>query len=451
MSLNPKIIVVGGNAAGPSAAAKAKRTNPDAEVILFEAGDFISTGTCELPYLIGGVIDDYKKLVFFSPEDFYEEKKVKVYTKHFVESINRKQKTISVINRTDNSRYDYEYDKLILTTGAVAKNLTGSPTDAENLFNVKSVMDYLRINEFIKKKNPKNVVIFGAGYIGIETAENLTKLGFEVTVIEKSLLPMPAGEKEISYLIKDILNERKVEFIGGFTSHKFNLRNGLINSINIDGRIIDCDLVISSIGFKPNVQLALAAGLKVGSYDGIVVDNKLKTNDENIFAAGDCIEVKNAVTNLNDYIPLATLAHEQGHLAGENAAGGNSFYNSVVKNAAVKVFDKVYSTVGLNSTKAKEKELMFETVSTVAPNLVKVMPESRKTFGKVVFEKGNRRILGAEFFGDSEVIGYADLISALIRKEEKVDFLSDINYNYTPPNSPFINILSILGRKAGKE
>lgn len=448
MSQNPKIIVVGGNAAGPSAAAKAKRTNPDAEVILFEAGSFISTGTCELPYLLGNVIDDYQDLVFFSPEQFYDEKGVKVYIHHSVESIDRNKKSINVKNQNDGSRYTYEFDKLILTTGAVAKRLPDAPDKVSNLFNLKSLSDYLKISEYLKVNDVKNVIIFGAGYIGIETAENLIKEGYSVRIIEKAKLPLPASEIEICHLIKHKLDKHDVEFIGGAASTKFNVKNKKIRSVNIDGRILETEMVISAIGFEPNNQLAISCGLQIGKHGGIVVNSKLQTSDTNIYAAGDCIEVKNIVTKQNDYIPLATLAHSQGHIAGANSAGSNEHHAPIVKNIAVKIFENVYASVGINSHEAKQNEINAGEVYALAPNLVKVMPQSKKTFGKLIFEKSSKRILGAEFFGYSEVVGYSDLISALILKEEKVDFLARINFNYTPPNSPFINILSILGRKA---
>ena len=450
MRTNPKIIVVGGNAAGPSAAAKAKRTNPDAEVILFEAGPFISTGTCELPYLLGNVIDDYKKLVFFSPEEFYEEKKVKTYVNHAVEAIDRKQKSISVKNSNEGIGYTYDYDKLILCTGAVAKKLPDAQLEADNLFNLKSVSDYLKIAEYLERMDPKNVVIFGAGYIGIETAENFKKLGLSVTLVEKSKLPMPSLEIETSHLIKDKIEKEGLDFIGGFSSVKFNTSNSKIKSVNIDGRVLETCIVISSIGFEPNNRLALAANMKVGSKGGLSVSKKMQTSDSSIFAAGDCVEITNFIINQPDYIPLATLAHEQGHVAGANAAGANKMISPVIKNTAVKVFDKVLATIGLNSSGAQHHEILTKTVKVVAPNLVKVMPQSEQTFGKLIFEKGSNKIVGAEFLGNSEVIGYADLISALILQKEKIDILTRINFNYTPPNSPFINILSILGRKALK-
>jgi NADPH-dependent 2,4-dienoyl-CoA reductase/sulfur reductase-like enzyme len=446
----PQIIVIGGNAAGPSAAAKAKRVDPDADVKLFEGGPFISTGTCELPYLISGIIDDYKKIIFFTPEQFYEEKRVNVYVNHLVESIDRKEKKIYVTNINDGTKLDIPYDRIILATGSKARSIINT-SRAENFFTYKSVSDYLKVADYLKVNKVKNIVIIGAGYIGLEVAENLKKMNYNVTILEKAKLPMPSSEPEISHIVKSKLEEEKIELVSGFTQLKFNYRNEKISSVNVDGRLIDTCMIISSIGVEPNSQLAISSNLSVGNLGGIKVDTKLKTSDPNIFAAGDCIEVKNAVTNTMDYIPLATLAHDQGHIAGENAAGGNVFYEPVVKNAAVKIFDNVFATVGISSQQVEKLGIQFQSVDAVVPNLVKVIPWSANTFGKIIFEKISRKILGAEFIGKSEVIGYADLISALILRREKVDFITKINFNYTPPNSPFINILSVLGRKAGKK
>lgn len=444
-----EIIVVGGNAAGPSAAAKAKRVNPDTNVKMFEAGPFISTGTCELPYLFGGLIDDHSKLVFYSPEEFYEEKKVAVFTNHFVESINRNEKKIFVVNKNENTKIDIPYDKLILATGSKAK-IPQNLTSIKNLFTLKSMTDYLAINNYLSSNAVKNIVILGAGYIGIETAENLKALNYNIHLVEKANLPMPSSEQEISSLVKNIIEKENIELHLGIIDMKFNIRNEKIYSINLDGRIIESCMVISSIGVAPNSQLAISANLSIGDFNGIKVDGKLTTSDPNIYAAGDCIEIKNAVTNKNDYLPLATLAHSQGHIAGTNAAGGNQFYNPVVKNAAVKIFENVLVSVGLSSGRAIESGFRANSVDAVVPNLVKVMPESANTYGKIIYEEKTGRILGAEFFGKSEVIGYGDLISALISQKEKINFLDKIHYNYTPPNSPFINILSVLGRKAEK-
>ncbi len=442
-----KILVVGGNAAGPAAAAKAKRVNPNAEVILFEAGEFISTGTCELPYVLSGEIENYENIIFFTAESFYKKKGVRVYTKHFVESIDKQNKNISVKNLNDSSVVNFSYDKLVLCTGSVANRIKLDLHNPDNVFYLKSVSDYLNIKKYIDSNKVKSIAIVGSGYIGLESTEAFSRLGIDVFLIEKEKNPLPASEIEIQHLVKDQLKKNKIEFYGNQTDVKSVYKENKITNVKIEGRLIAIDLLLVAVGFKPNAELARIANLGLGNFNGIKVDNKLKTTDSNIYAAGDCCELTNKITGRPTYLPLATLAHKQGHVAGENAAGGNNFYNNVIKNIAVKIFDNVYVSVGLSSEEAKQAGYNFETVSAVAQNLVKVMPQSKNVFGKIIYDKYSKLIIGAEFFGNGEVIGFGDLISSMIYNKNKVTSLAEIDYNYTPPFSPFVNLLSILGRK----
>ena len=442
-----KIIVVGGNAAGPAAAAKAKRTDRNAEVILFEATEFISTGTCEMPFVLSGKIENYKKVVFFDEESFFEKKGVKVYKKHFVENINRREKTVTVRNLETNHTMDFQYDKLILTTGAKVKKIPVLASGFENLFYLKSIPDLIKIQSYISSHTVKNVLIIGAGYIGLESAESFVNLGMNVTIAELESLPLPGAESEIRTLVAEELKSNGVTFLGA-VPYEFLFEGSKIKGIKAEGRIMEFDLVLSAVGFSPNNYLAEAAGLELGRFGGIKVDKKQKTSDSNILAAGDNTEIINAITGKPDYFPIATTAYIQSRVAGENAAGGNVFSLPVVKNIAVKIFNQTYASVGLSEEQAKEYFYGSTAVSALGYSLIHVMPESKKIFGKVVFDKENKLILGASFWGASQSAYYADLISALIRSKAPYSILEDINYNYTPPVSPFINILSILGKKA---
>lgn len=449
--MNKNIIVIGGNAAGPAAAAKAKRTDPYANVLLFEASEFISTGTCELPYVLSGEIKDYNDIVFYSAKSFEEEKGVKVYTNSLVTNIDRRNKTITVTNTSTNQSYNFTYDKLILTTGSISKRISQLPINLENVFSFKSVGDLIKVKSFIDKYNPKRVLVIGAGYIGIEISEALKNIVLEVILLEKEKLPMPGSEAEIQNLILQTLLKNKIQFFGNSIDVKYYFDESKLRSVKIDGWNYEIDFAIQSLGVKPNTTLALSAKLDLGNFGGIKVDSKLRTNDSNIYAAGDCIEVINKITNRNDYLPLATLAHEHGHIAGENAAGGNSFIHPVINNIAVKIFDNNFVSVGLNSIQAIKNNFNVLSVSAIVPNIIKVMPNSKNVFGKIIYEKDSLRILGANFFGDKEVIGFGDLISSFIYHKNKITDLAEINFNYTPPSSPFINLLSVLGRKAKKE
>ncbi|MFH1198332.1 MAG: FAD-dependent oxidoreductase [bacterium] len=441
------IIIVGGNAAGPAAAAKAKRILPDSNVLLFESGEFISTGTCELPYVLSGQIKDYHDIVFFTPSSFEQKKGVKVFAEHRVESIDKRNKKVYAKNLRNNSVLEYDYDKLILATGSKAVKLPSLPEHLENVFYLKSVADLLQIKNFIQNKHVKKVLVIGSGFIGLETAESFHSLGYEVTIIDKENLPMPPAEPEIQNLILEILKKKKINFYGGLANPKFIFTENTVSSIVLDGYKFEFDIILVAAGVKPNNSLAVSARLETGKSGGIKVDAKLKTSDPNIFAAGDCIEVVNRITNRNDYIPVATIAHATGHIAGANAAGSNLYTQPVVKNIAVKIFENSLSIVGLTLSEATIHGFKTNSVSAVAPNIITVMPGSEKVFGKIIFDKNSGLILGASFLGGREVTGYADLISSMIFNKSKAENLAAVDYNYTPPLSPFVNILSILGRK----
>ena len=442
-----KIIVVGGNAAGPAAAVKAKRFNPNAEVILFEASEFISTGTCEMPYVLSGEIEDSRKLLFFSPSSFENEKGVKVLVKHFVEEIDTRNKQVIVRDLIDDQLKDYEYDKLILTTGSKAKTLPGFDTQLKNVFNLKDINDLTGISDFILKEKVSKAIVIGSGYIGLEVVESLNKRNIRVRLIEKESRPLPDADEEFSNEILKILNQNNVEFIGDVDHLESVISADKLLGVRIGDKFIETDLLLLSIGFKPDTFLAHSARLEIGKSGAIKVDRYLKTSDRFIYAAGDNVEVANAVTGKPEYISLATHAYEFGHIAGENAAGGHNQYEPVVKNISVKIFDKYFASVGLSSFDAAKNNFETNSAFVRARNLVGVMPGSDYVTGKVLEDKNSKKIIGGAFLGGNEVSGYADLLSALIKLSAPASTLSKINYNYTPPLSPFINLLSIIGRK----
>jgi NADPH-dependent 2,4-dienoyl-CoA reductase/sulfur reductase-like enzyme len=447
MKIPVKILIVGGNAAGPAAAAKAKRFNPNADVILFEASEFISTGTCEMPYVLSKEIEDYRKLLFFSPQSFENEKGVKVFVKHYVEEIDTKNKKVFVRDLVTNELKDFDYDKLILATGSNSKTLPGFDTQLKNVFTLKNINDLIRIYDFISHEKVNKAIIIGAGYVGLEATESLVKLGVAVELVEKENLPLPEVDKEFGAEILKILNENGVHFYCNIKDIEPVISGEKLLGVKFDDRFIETDLVLYSIGFEANSYLARSAKLGLGKSGAIKIDSYAKTSDRNIFAAGDNVEVLNAVTGKPEFIPLATHAYKLGHIAGENAAGGNTKYYPFVKNISVRIFDKYFAAVGLYSTEAGQNKFDYNSEFAEAKNLVSVMPESESVMCKIIIDKISKRILGGSFIGGKEVSGYADLISALIKVKAPVSILSKIDYNYTPPLSPFINLLSIIGRK----
>jgi len=442
-----KIIVVGGNAAGPAAAAKAKRYNPIAEVLLFEASEFISTGTCEMPYMLSGDIDDYRKIVFYSPASFQQEKGVKVFVKHFVQEIDTKKKIIIIKDLTDDKILEHSYDRLVLATGSQAKTLPGFDTQLTNVFNLKNINDLIRLDEYVKENQVKTSVIIGSGYIGLEAAEALVIRNIQVKIIERENRPLPDADKEFSDEILKILSQNKVEFIGAVKEVEPVISGDNLVALRIGDKFLETDIILLSVGFEPDTFLAQSAKLELGKSGALKVDQYLKTSNRFIYAAGDNVEILNAVTGKADYIPLATHAYDLGHFAGENAAGGNVKYDPIVKNISVKIFDKFFASIGLSSSEARQNGFEFEESFAKARNIIGVIPGSNYVLGKVLADKNSKRIIGASFLGGKEVSGYADLLSALIKLKAPASTLSKINYNYTPPLSPFVNLLNILGKK----
>lgn len=442
------ILVVGGNAAGAAAAAKAKRVNPGANVVLFEQSKYISTGTCELPYVLSGEIEDPQSVVFFDEQRFFDEKKVYVYTNHLVVEINPRGKWVTVNSLKEKKISQFNYDKLILATGAKVKRVAQLSSELINVSPLKSVEDVIRIRALIKESKQKKACVVGSGYIGLETAEALTKLGLEVYLIEQAAEPFPSADKEIRQLVKKILAEKKIIFLPDAGTIKYKIVHPKVIGINYEGRLLEIDFVITCAGFSPNTSISLQAKLDHGKYGGIKVSNKLQTSEKDIYACGDCIEVKNFITRRDDYIPLATFAQRQGHVAGENAAMGNVFYQPVIKNISVKIFDNYFAQVGLSEQELQLRNIHFISIDETVPNLVKVLSGSIPVYGKILFDRSTKSIFGASFLGGKEVSGYADIISTYIKNNMQITQLANTEYNYTPPLSPFINLLSVLGRKS---
>jgi len=446
-----KIIVIGGNAAGPAAAAKAKRIDPSAEVILIEASEFISTGSCELPYVLSGEIESINQIIFFTPDTFWEEKKVKVLTKHTVEKIDRRKKSVTVKNLETTQYYELFYDKLILATGSIPNKLEHLDYSSLNVFSFKTIADLISVQNYIKENKSKVVTIIGAGYIGIELVETFSKLGLDVVLIEKEKEILPEFELEISKICKQILASSNVRIFTSIDNLHFFYDKNRVSKFKIDGRLIETDIVITALGFLPNNKLAVESALEIGKSGGVKVNSKLQTSDSNIFAVGDLIEVVNKISNRSMSLKLASIAKATGQISGENAVGGNKYFSGVIKNISIRVFDTYVTSVGMSTADLRNERFNYNTVYAENQSIMKVMPGSRKNFGLLHYDRETKRILGASFIGGKEVSGYSDLISIMIDNKIPVTQLYELSYNYTPSLSPLNNLLYYLGNAANKK
>jgi len=437
-----RIVVIGGLAAGPSAASKAKRVNPDAEVILFEQGDCISYGICEIPYYVQGLIKDKRKLVVYTPEELKEKKGVTVKIHHRVEKILPTKRKLVVRDLERDDLVEFSYDKAIIATGSRSRRLGVPNEDGSNVFVVKTYEDGLRIREFLDKEQHRKAVLIGGGYIGMEMADALMHSGIEVTILHRSEFPMAGLELETRKAITDELIKQGVCFIPNVQTESFTCERsgvsgrGRVTRVLANKGAFDCDLVILSLGVEPNCSLAKDAGVPLGKTGAIRTDEMQLTRVDNIYAAGDCCEVKNLVNNRPMYLPLATVASKAAWVAGENAAGGRAIFKGAIRAVAVKVFDLEVAQVGLSAEEARESGFDVATELIHSDSRVPYMPGSKEVTVKIILDKRSKRVLGANLFGGEGVTLRANTLAVAIQHKLTVDEVSELDLAYAPPFSP---------------
>jgi len=441
-------VIIGGNAAGPAAAAKAKRILPDAEVTLIEKRGVISTGTCEIPYLFSGEVKDPKHLRFYNEESFFQSKGVAVHTKHTAEFIDTRKKTVITRSADTGKEKLFSYDALVLSTGSSARVLPMLPSGLSNTFSVKTIEDADAFFGSNLTLRDKRILIVGAGLVGIEMADALYTAGAQVTVADLVSLPLSSADPDIRKMVSELLTHHGIRFLQVTQSAQYLVKENLFTGVRVSGVYHEFDMMFIASGTEPQSQLAQSSGLKLTELNTIQVDNRLQTSQSGIFAAGDCISGTDFITNRPRYDLLATTARNSGHIAGENAAGGRGIFPAQVRNVSMRVPGGYLLTVGISIAEAEFHKIPIVEVRGTANSHVPVMPSSREVYGKLLTHKHNKMIVGASFLGGPEVSGYGDMVSLMIRGRIPAALLEDVNFNYTPPLSPFINLLSILGRKS---
>jgi CoA-dependent NAD(P)H sulfur oxidoreductase len=447
-----RILIVGGLAAGPSAAAKAIRVNPNSEVILFEAGDTVSYGICEAPYAISGVIDDEQKLVIYTPEQLREEKNIQVKTLHRVEKIFPSKHRIIARDFRNQTATEYEYDKLILTTGAKPRRLFVDGEDGRNVFHLRSRDDTRSIKNYINTEFPKKAVIIGGGYIGMEMSEALRAKGLDVTLIHQYQLPMSGLEQGTRERILEELQKNEVHFKVNTRVEAFHQKkDGRVQYVLTNKGPVETDLVIISIGVEPNIELAKQAKLRLGSTGAIATNEQQLTSVDDVYAAGDCCEVKNIVSGKPMYLPFATYASRAAWVAGENAAGGRAVFHGAIRAVAVKVFGLEVAHVGLSSAEAKDARFQMVTETITAHEKISSMPGSEKITITLIVDKRSKRLLGANVYGRTGVVLRANTLGVAIQHKLTIDDIARFDLIYTPPVAPLWDPILIAANRAKKK
>ena len=446
-----KIAVIGAVAAGTSAAAKARRTDKDAEIVIFEKGTDISYAGCGLPYYISGVVEDRDQLLAFTASSFEEKYKVEVKTKHEVKEIEPDKKMIRYQDLEKGEEGSYEYDKLIIATGASAVTPPFEGLDLENIFTLRSVESADQIKETVDNGDPKNAVIIGAGLIGLEMAESFSELGMEVTVVELQDQVLPQFSKEMADIVAEHLKEKGVNLILGDGIDHFEGSGSVEKVITGSGKEIKADLALLSIGVKANSKLAAEAGVEVGETGAVKVNEKMETNIKDIYAAGDCAETKDLLTNKDVWVPLGSTANKQGRTAGANAVGGDSKHYGILKTGITKIFDLTAATTGLTLEEAKEADIDAVEVKIKARNHAGYYPGAEAVNLKGVFDRENGVIVGAEVIGGEGADKRIDVLATAVYKRMSADEMFQVDLAYAPPYSTPKDPVAVLGMVADNQ
>ncbi len=432
--MTKKLLIVGGVAGGASTAARYRRLNEFAEITILERGPYVSFANCGLPYYVGGVIEDKENLELVTPQVFLERFNIDVRINNEAISIDRVTKTVKVKNLEDDNEFNLEYDTLVLSPGAEPIKPPFKGMDNIPVFTLRTIPDTLQIVEYIETNKPKRATIIGGGFIGLEMAENLHAKGIEITIIELMDQVMVTLDREMAQYVHYELYRNDVELVLGDGVNSFEKdESGQVFVITQSGRKVSTDIVVLAIGVRPESKLAKECGLELGERGHIVVNKFMQTSDPHIYAVGDVVQVSNYITQEKIAVPLAGPANKQGRIAANNIAGETEEYEGVLAAAVVKVFDLTVAQVGLNEKMLKNMNIEYEKVYLHPMNHSGYYPGGNKLAPKLLFDKKNGKILGAQVLGGDGAEKRIDVISTVIHFGGTVFDLEKLELTYAPP------------------
>lgn len=440
-----KVVIVGGVAGGASAAARIRRLDESAEIIVFEKTGYISYANCGLPYYIGDVITDSSDLTLQTPESFWTRFRILVKVNHEVTNIDVTQKTVTVKNLLTGTECEEPYDKLLLSPGAkpVRPNLSG--IDSEKIFSLRTVEDTFRIHDYLEKTKAQSAVIVGGGYIGIEVAENLKEKGLNVTIVQRPNQLMNTLDYDMASFVHSKLRTKGISLRLNSNVTSFRQDGERIVTLLEDNSEIAADMVLLAIGVAPENSLAKQAGLKLGVKGSIVVNDCMETSVQDIYAVGDAIQVKHFVTEEDTVIALAGPANKQGRIAADNICGGDSHYQGSMGSSIIKIFDMTVAGTGLTEKVAKSMGIDCESVVLSPASHAGYYPGAKVMTMKVVFEKDTWKLLGAQIVGTEGVDKRLDVLATAMHAGMKANMLKDLDLAYAPPFSSAKDPVNMAG------
>jgi NADPH-dependent 2,4-dienoyl-CoA reductase/sulfur reductase-like enzyme len=450
--MGERLIVIGGCAAGMSAASKARRLNPDLEIVVYEKTGFVSYASCGLPYYVSGLIEDHNKLVVRTPTQFAKQN-IEVHLHHKVTEMDAENRHVRVTNLEDGHSWYESYDKLLIATGGRPTMLPGfSLGDLSGVFVMRAVEDGVAVRDFVQREQPRRAVIIGAGYIGVEMAESFHELGLETTVVGRPPHVLKRFDADMAQLVQDELESKGVQLsLGDEVKALEGDAQGRVRRVISSKGTFEADLVLLAMGVRPNVALVETAGVALGETGAIATDSQMRTNLPGVFAAGDCAEAYHRITGRSAYIPLATTANKQGRLAGTNLGGGQVEFEGIVGTAITKVLDVYAALTGLAEKEARALGYVVQSTTIQAGSRAHYYPGGRPMHLKLVVEEGSGRLLGGQIVGDEGAGPRIDVLATALHKGMTVEELSQLDLAYVPPIAPVWDPLLVAANVAQKE
>lgn len=430
-----RIVIIGGDAAGMSAASKIRRVEPNRDILVLERTDYTSYSACGMPYYIGGLIDEVDSLIARSPEVFRDKYVIDVRTRHEVVAIDPKAQRVMIRN-DEGKEISEPFDQLLIATGARPYCPDIPDAGAEGIFGLSTLASGIRIKTFLEQNNPRQVVVIGGGYIGLEMAEALMRQNLEVSLVQRSREVMDTLDPDMGGLVSQALRDIGVKLYLSEELKAFESSNGRIKAVITDQRTLPADLVILGMGVRPNSELAETAGIELGAKNAIKVDERMRTGTANIWAAGDCVATVHRLTGQPFYVALGTVANKQGLVAGTNLSGGNAIFPGVVGTAVSKICKVEVARTGLQEMELQELGADYATATIKTKTRAGYYPGAGTITVKMTAEKGSGRLLGAQIVGMEGAAKRIDIIATAVTAGMTVANLVDLDLSYAPPFSP---------------